>query len=210
MDQFGGKKEFGKKMAEIKEPSDGSKRTIFPKKWGVDSIPEEYAIQKDGIKLLLVGKIHSFAEGCACPMGSLAKMLLSNLDIGPDEAVIVDTEAGTEHFGRGIEGECDIIVGVVDPTYESFLLAKKTEEMGEKAGKPVWLVLNKVSPKVEKTMLKQVNREMIIGKIPFNESVFMSSLEGEKLNVELSEIDQICRFLTSSDGRALSKGNAPA
>lgn len=210
MDGLGGKKGFHERMAALKGLAEGAKRTIFHEKWSVASIPGEYGIQSDGIKLLLVGKIHSFAEGCACPMGALAKMVLSNLELGPREAVIVDTEAGTEHFGRGVEGECDMIVGVVDPTFESFLLAKKTEEMGREAGKPVWLLLNKVSPEVEAVMLKQVDPEKVIGKVPLNDALFVSSLEGRELDVEISEIDRVCRFLADANGGVPGQGSTVA
>jgi CO dehydrogenase maturation factor len=37
-----------------------------------------------------------------------------------NEIVVVDAEAGVEHFGRRVDGECDLILGVVDPSYESF------------------------------------------------------------------------------------------
>ena len=209
MDSFGGKKGFHTKMAEIREKSGDPKQDLFGQKWTFSSIPEEYAIQEDGLKLLLVGKIHGFAEGCACPMGMLAKTILANLETQEQEAVIVDTEAGTEHFGRGLEGECDMVLAVVDPTYESFLLAKKMEEMGQKANRPVWFVLNKVSDEVEEVMSKELDWGRIIGKVPANNVIFTSSLKGAKLDVDLPEIDRICEFLKeSAEKLRLEKGPA--
>lgn len=198
MDRFGGKKGFQEKMAKLRQLPEGAHRGFFNEKWTFGSIPEEYVVQKQGIKLLLVGKIHGFAEGCACPMGMLSKMILSNLDLADNEAAIVDTEAGTEHFGRGLEGECDMILAVVDPTYESFLLAKKIEEMGKKANRPVWFLLNKTSAEIEEVMMNNLDSDKVIGNIPASNDIFMSSLKGAELNVELPEIDRVARFLINS------------
>jgi CO dehydrogenase maturation factor len=193
MDRFGGKKGFKEKMAMAK--SFPSAQGIFTEKWSVENLPEEYAVQSDGIKLLLIGKIHSFGEGCACPIGVLSKMFLSNLVVGDKEAVIIDTEAGVEHFGRGLEAGCDLVLGIVDPTYESFMLAKKTAAMAQKAEIPVFFVLNKVDEQVEPAMSNHVDLEKVIGKLPQDPGIFMKSLEGEELKAELPEIDRICQFL---------------
>lgn len=64
-------------------------------------------------------------------MGSLSKRFLDNLLVGEREMVIVDTEAGIEHFGRGIEAGCDTILAVFDPSYESLLLSRKIGEILE-------------------------------------------------------------------------------
>lgn len=195
MDQIGGKKGFQEKMAALRALPEGAVRNVFGEKWDFDAIPDGYAAQADGLRLMLVGKIHDFAEGCACPMGALSKMLLGNIVVSEREAVIVDTEAGIEHFGRGLEGECDAILVVVDPTFESFEMAKKLEEMAKKAHKPAWAVLNKVNDDIEKTMLTHLDSIRVIGKIPDHRAIFTASLEGAPLRDQLPEIDEICRFL---------------
>jgi len=43
----------------------------------------------------------TLGEGCACPMGALARNFLKNTETTPEDIVLVDTEAGIEHFGRG-------------------------------------------------------------------------------------------------------------
>ncbi|MDM8523260.1 P-loop NTPase [Desulfococcaceae bacterium HSG8] len=192
MDHLGGKKGFKEKMAASKSlPSQG----IFDERWSVESIPEQYIARADGIGLLLIGKIHDFGEGCACPMGVLSRTFLSNIDVAENETVIIDTEAGIEHFGRGIEGLCDVIIGVIDPTFESFMMAEKISAMGEKAGKAVFFVLNKVDEQIEAMMAEHTDREKVIARIPQDHGIFMKSLEGEALTEELSEIDRVCGFL---------------
>ena len=42
-------------------------------------------------------------EGCACPMGVVSREFIEKLELKDQELLVVDTEAGVEHFGRGVE-----------------------------------------------------------------------------------------------------------
>jgi len=44
-------------------------------------------------------------EGCACPINALSSKFLESLALGDGEFLIADTDAGIEHFGRGVERE---------------------------------------------------------------------------------------------------------
>jgi CO dehydrogenase maturation factor len=59
--------------------------------------------------------MRGFGEGCACPFNFLARTVLKNLLLGEKEVVLVDTDAGIEHLGRGVEEGCNAIVAVADP-----------------------------------------------------------------------------------------------
>ena len=161
----------------------------------IEELPEACVGESEGIKLAVVGKIHDFGEGCACPMGVLSKKVLSNLIVQDREVVVVDTEAGIEHFGRRVDAECDLILGVVDPTYESFLMAEKMAEMAEKAGVEILFVLNKVDDRVAGAMKRKIDPDRIIAEIPQNDAVFVDSLEGNPLQAVLPEIGSIGRMI---------------
>lgn len=171
------------------------KSSFFNKRWSFSDIPAEFVEEKDGVKLMAVGKIHDFGEGCACPMGVLTREFLENLDLGKDDIVIVDTEAGTEHFGRGVDKDFDLILVVVDPSYESLRLSYKFHEFGAQCGCKVYFVLNKVEPDIRDEMLASVNSENIVAEIPEEREVFKASLKGKELNFELSEIKKLANFL---------------
>lgn len=57
----------------------------------------------------------------------------------------MDMEAGIEHFGRGIDNGVDLILIIIDPSYESLQLSKKIGELSESIRKPFYYVLNKVT-----------------------------------------------------------------
>jgi CO dehydrogenase maturation factor len=192
MDFLGGKKGFKSKLNQtmMKDNPAG----LFSGKQTIDDLPKEcIAKSEDGLEMLIIGKIHHIGEGCACPMGVLSKKFLASLETGEKEVILLDSEAGVEHFGRGIVGECDLILGVIDPTSESFQLAKKMTRMAANADKAICFVLNKVEPAIEDVMKQQLNSAKVIGMIPKDNSIFMESLEGKPLTKALLEIDEICR-----------------
>ena len=104
-------------------------------KGGTDNIisPFDMNALEEGIRLMAIGKIHGYAEGCACAMGMLSRLFMDNLLVTDNEVVIIDTEAGVEHFGRRVDAVCDMVVGVIEPSFESFMLAEKIEEMAGQA-----------------------------------------------------------------------------
>ena len=79
------------------------KGKVFDNRWHLSDIPEEFLSGEEKLHLMAVGKIAEAEEGCACGIGFTGKMFLDNLETGSDDIVITDTEAGVEHFGRGLD-----------------------------------------------------------------------------------------------------------
>ena len=201
MEYFGGKKGFKEKQKAPKttqfwglaatEGAPNQQSRFFKKRWSFSDLPSEFVEEKDGVRLMAVGKIHDFGEGCACPMGVLTREFLENLNLGKDDVVIVDTEAGTEHFGRGVDKDFDLILVVIDPSYESLKLSKKFDEFGSQCGCKVYFVLNKVEPDIREEMLNSVNCVNVIAEIPAKREIFKASLKGEELDFELEDIAKL-------------------
>ncbi|MCD6274142.1 MAG: P-loop NTPase [Deltaproteobacteria bacterium] len=196
MDNLGGKKEFKKKM---NSPLSGGIGELFRDNMKIDEIPADCITQRSGIsggiKLLSIGKIHTSGEGCACPMGVLSKMILSKLALGDHDIILIDTGAGVEHFGRGIDLKCDLILSIVDPSFESFMLAKKMANMADQAEIDLFFILNKVDDNVIEAMTAGIDQERVITKIPQNKSIFLKSLEGRELTEHIPEIDPVCSLI---------------
>ncbi|NOY70480.1 MAG: P-loop NTPase [Deltaproteobacteria bacterium] len=188
MDSLGGKKGFKQQLNQGLAPD-----AAFGGKRRMDGIPEKCRVDAGGILMTAVGKIHNFGEGCACPMGVLSKRFLSSLETGENEIVIVDAEAGVEHFGRGVDGQCDLLIGVVDPTAESFLLAEKIIEMGAAAHRDVFFILNKAEPEIEAIMRSRIDPARLLGVIPKSNSLFLASLEGRPLEYPDTGMDEIAK-----------------
>lgn len=190
MNFFGGKKSIAEKLLTSVKQRKGEVK-IFNEKWRLKDLPKEYLAEKNGIKLLTIGKIHGFGEGCACPMGALTRVFLENLELDEHEVVFVDTDAGIEHFGRGVEAGCDVVLVVLDPTYESIQLSKKISQMAKTIGKKVYFILNKVDEESRDLMLSFLDKNMVVGVIPQNKEIFRACLVGEELKLDLEEVEKI-------------------
>ncbi|MCG8618876.1 MAG: hypothetical protein MI802_21855 [Desulfobacterales bacterium] len=146
----------------------------------------------ENLKVLTIGKIHHFGEGCACPMGTLFRSIFSNLRLKDTELVIVDTAAGLEHFGRRLDGECDHILAVVDPSFESVTMAARMATIASEAGLPVSGVLNKTTPELLPEMKSALTGVDIIGSLPQDPDLFLNTLRGQELNKNPEGIGRLC------------------
>ncbi len=199
---LGGSRRLEEKLEEaVKNGIPEEKVDLMPEDLPMSMIPAAYLHEKDGIRLLVVGKILMALQGCACPIGIVSRSFLKRLQLEPDEIAIVDMEAGVEHFGRGVETSIDCVLAVVEPALDSMDVAEKIHEMSLQIDiSDVWAVLNKItSPEIEKILRDRLESKQIhvIGAIKQNEEIFLSSFEGRPINsgVAAGDIDPVLEFL---------------
>ena len=109
-----------------------------------------------------------------------------------NDIVITDTEAGVEHFGRGLDRYADVILMVIDPSYESICLSEKVYDMAESLEKPVFFILNKVNDESADLTRNAVrNKDAVIAEIPLDHEIMMAGLKGERLDIEFHGIQSI-------------------
>lgn len=186
MNYFGGKKLLFEKTKEMKN------------EWRLDDLPRAYLTKKGNIQLLSMGKIYEFGEGCACPINALSSKFLEALDLRDGEFLIADTDAGIEHFGRGVEKGIDILVVIVDPSQESILLAKKISGLGQQVDRPVYYVLNRVGNQETRDFpMSAIGKERVAAIVPENKEIFMSGLTGSEFNMDVDGIKEIADMLES-------------
>ena len=172
---------------------------VFEGGWRLADIPEDYCSRDGAIRLMAIGKIHDAGEGCACAMGALAKIFLEHLVLGEDEVAIVDTEAGVEHFGRGVDKFVDAILMVADPSFESIQLAGKICEMGRSFDKPVYIVVNRVTDQQFDWMRAHMPEpDAVIAGVPMDDDVFLAGMKGEAITKELPGVGEILERLQNA------------
>ena len=174
MDIVGGKNSLKAKM--------GNENIFSEFRITTDDIPEQYMLQKDGIKFIAIGKILQSLEGCACPMGVLSREFLKKLTLQENELVIVDMEAGVEHFGRGVDTSIDGVLIVIEPPLESINVGQKIFELAtDMKIKNVRAIINKApSTDVCIRVKKEIRARNIdvAGVIYFDSGIYNSSIEG--------------------------------
>ena len=203
MARVGGKAGFREKLS---GGLGGPVTTIFPEALTPESLEEITTEVRPGLQLMAVGKIHHFGEGCACPMGRLFGMLFDALEPASDTAVIIDTAAGVEHFGRRLDAAADRIISVVDPSFESFTLAKKIGGLAREAGKPIHYVLNRTEPEFEDAMQEQIDERLVLARIPMERALLTANLHGRALADPHPAIVEACRTLESIADSATAAG----
>lgn len=179
VEYFGGKG----KVLEMLSGGPENMPVLFDKLWKLADIPYEYVTEKDGVRLMSPGKIESANEACACPFNAIMAQFVPMLELEDDEFILMDMEAGIEHFGRGTDNATDVILMIIDPSYESIKLASKVTEIAEKIGKPVCYVLNKMTANIVNSVKEQIERpDRICGVFLADNMIMEAGLTGKELS----------------------------
>jgi len=111
----------------------------------VDDVVDRFGIRApDGVRLLVMGNTVQPAAGCLCPENALLAAVTNSLSLRRDEAILMDTQAGFEHFGRALAKGFRHAVVVTDPTFNGLQVALHAARLASDLEIPaVHLVVNK-------------------------------------------------------------------
>ena len=145
----------------------------------VDDLIDKLGYKIGNITILVMGTIEKSGEGCVCPASTLLRKLMKHLILKEKQVVILDMEAGIEHFGRKTLEGIDLMLIVVEPTKKSILTAKRIVKLAKDLGiKNIGLIVNKVRN-------KNIDIDIgvpIYGIIPFDEQVLEAEAKGESVD----------------------------
>ena len=111
----------------------------------VDDVVDRFALSApDGVRLLAMGTLTAAGSGCLCPENTLLAETIRAIGLREGEAIVMDTQAGVEHFGRAIARGFGHAIVVTDPTYSGVRVALAGTELATQLGIPnVHLVVNR-------------------------------------------------------------------
>jgi len=146
----------------------------------VDDIPDRFSIEKNGVKLLIMGTVETGGSGCVCPEHVLLKRVVSNLIVNRDEVVILDMEAGLEHLGRGTTDFVDRFIVVIEPGARSVQTYKKVKQLAADIGvAKISVVANKIRSEEDREFLQaRIPQAELLGFISYNEDVIGADRKG--------------------------------
>lgn len=101
-----------------------------------DLMLEGTAAWGGGHRLLVLGWGKGGGAGCYCAENAVLRRLLNRAVTGPDEVVIVDSEAGLEHLSRGTAAAVDVVLAVVQPGFRSAETAITARHLARELGVP--------------------------------------------------------------------------
>jgi CO dehydrogenase maturation factor len=134
-----------------------------------------------------MGVVRSSGQGCMCPANALIRAILRHLLIRRNEVVIIDMEAGTEHFGRGTAETVDVMLIVTDATLKSLETAKHICRLSTDMGvKEMFIIGNRVFDDFEEKIIRKFcekNHLPLLALIPHDDHIRKSDAMGKPLNL---------------------------
>jgi CO dehydrogenase maturation factor len=167
-------------IEERTEAKPGSMGGFFKLNPRVDDLPDKYSLEKDGIRLMVMGTVQKGGGGCVCPENVMVRTLVAHLLLSRDEAVILDMEAGVEHLGRATAQAVDKLIVVVEPGQRSLEVAQKIRQLAADIGlKNIGLVGNKIRGERDREfLLEKMPGLPFLGFIDYDSMVVEADLSG--------------------------------
>jgi len=144
--------------------------------------------------LLVMGRPEG--PGCYCYVNSVLRKIVDRLSDKYD-VVIMDAEAGLEHFSRRTTKDVDILLITTDPTSRGIMTAKRVKKLIQELHTKVrylYVIANRTPPSLTPILRKEIEEAglELIGTIPEDPKVLEYDLQGKPL-VELPESSEAVR-----------------
>lgn len=85
----------------------------------------------DGFDYLVMG--HTTGKGCYCPLNSILSRILEEF-VKLYNLILIDFDAGLEHFSRQTDAKSDVLVVLTDPSRMGFETAKRIKQLTDEIG----------------------------------------------------------------------------
>ena len=147
----------------------------------VSDIPDIYAKDINGVKLLVMGTVDLGGSGCVCPEHVMLKSILSSLTYRKNDVVIMDMEAGLEHLGRGTAANMDQFIVVVEPGARSVQTYGNVKRLAADLGVTrVRVGANKVRDEGDEAFIRSVvPAQDLLGFIHYNPQIMDADRQGK-------------------------------
>ena len=165
----------------------------------VNDIPDRFAREKNGVRLLVMGTVETGGGGCVCPEHVMLKRIISHLVVDGDSLVIMDMEAGLEHLGRGTAGMVDFFIVVTEPGARSIQTYHRIKQLAADLGvKKVYVVGNKIRSDDDREFIRaRVEEDDLLGFISYSDEVIEADKRegspfdtGETVTAEIEAIKE--------------------
>ena len=125
----------------------------------VSDVVERFGIKgPNGINMLVMGTVIQAATGCLCPENALLDAIVRYINLRKNEVILMDTQAGVEHFGRALAQGFKHVVIVTDATFNSVQVAQHAAKLAKDIKIPyVYLLINRAHSEPDKDLQKVKN-----------------------------------------------------
>ncbi len=214
-DALGVADEVTKTLGEIREVFQVSRDemgTANKEQWLEGKIYGEAICECDSFDLLVMGRPEG--EGCYCYTNNLLKGVLKKL-MRHYDVVIIDSEAGLEHFSRGTISGADYIIVVTDMSQKGLATAKRIKELSKELNmgfKDIFLVGNRITSTEAEEAIRRFSEEeglKLLELLPYDEKIAELDLKGEPV-VNLPENSEYAKKVWNIVDVLVHLADAPA
>lgn len=159
----------------------------------VADLPEKLWVEKDGVRLMVLGAIQRGGGGCACPESVFLKSMINHIILQRDEVAVADMEAGVEHLGRASVKGVNALIVVVEPTLPSVEVAHRIKKLAADIGlKAVFAVGNKVQNDEQRDFIKEHLGDIpVLGFLSYNPSIPAAGLKGTPVQEDRQLMEEV-------------------
>lgn len=153
----------------------------------VNDVVERFGIAiDDHIRLLVMGSVSTAAGGCLCPENALLGSVIRYIRLRQNEVILMDTQAGVEHFGRAISDGFSQAIVVTEPSFNAYSVAEHAASLARELGiRHVHLVVNKVRSPSDIQKMERLSgggeKFTSVHYLPFNEEIIDSEPDVRRL-----------------------------
>jgi CO dehydrogenase maturation factor len=147
----------------------------------VDDIPDTYAVNTHGVKVLVAGSVKHGGSGCYCPENAFVRALVTHVLLEPNTALVLDMEAGIEHLSRGTVEAVDHLLIVAEPSRQSVDTAFRIRQLAEDIGlHHISVIGNKARTEADRSfLLEALTGIPIAGFLPYDERLREAEVAGK-------------------------------
>jgi CO dehydrogenase maturation factor len=142
---------------------------------------QQSLIESKGFDLIVMGRPEG--PGCYCAANTLARKCIDLLT-GNYRYLVIDNEAGMEHFSRLTTRDVDLLFVVSDPTRRGILTAARIRDLIHQLDLRILrdvLIINRVQGELDPNLFKEAENQHLelAGTLPVDELVYEYDLEGK-------------------------------
>lgn len=168
----------------------------------VEDIPDKYAVEIAGVRVLAAGAVKNGGAGCYCPENTLLRALVSHLLVEADVALVLDMEAGLEHLSRGTVKAVDALLVVTDPSLRGVETARRIKKLAGDIGlQRLYGVGTKIRSRTDEDFLRDaLSGWEFAGYLPYDEGIRRADMEGRSVmsgagKETLDTIQRLAKFI---------------
>ncbi|MCX6998200.1 MAG: AAA family ATPase [Kiritimatiellaeota bacterium] len=150
----------------------------------VEDIPDRYAVDIGGLRVLVAGAVKKGGAGCYCPENALIRALIAHLLTDERTDLVLDMEAGVEHLSRGTVRSVDALLVVADPSLRAVETALRIGELAGQLGlRQILAIGNKIrSEKDRRFLAEALPGWKFAGFLPYDDSLRDAEMSGRSVN----------------------------